>query len=507
MNHLSATRRTLRLSVPPNVGTDVVDVSFDGHRVWSTKLPAAHGRLPLRFLSWPDALRPHLSGRSFVEVAYSADGGLVASRDVRFGGTGRVEITDSQGRWLAVNKWERLGPVLEGADSGVGKRLLANARGLVDLLEAHDYPVYIVGGTLLGAMRGGGLLPHDDDIDLAFWSAETDPFALARVSFEMERLLVAHGYVPIRLSHAHLQVTFFAENGATDHYVDIFTGFHDEDGEYNQPFALRGALDLDTLLPTKPLDLDGTPLPAPAVPEAWLEFAYGPSWRVPDPSFKFVTPRATRRRFDNYFGVFNRQRVFWEKHYAGVEERPPATGGEDAVAELCALLPERSFVIDLGCGDGRLTEMIAAAGHRVLGLDYSYEALRVARLTQPENVEYRYLNFNDRHSLVSFGLDLLDRGEQPYFFAHNLLHEMPRMGRGDLAIFLAGVLDAQTFAYTTFSTDQIEREAQNPETWRLTLNGLRTQLRPLGLTTHVVRSHTQETSAGTRQALTALIWR
>ena len=74
------------------------------------------------------------------------------------------------------------------------------------------------------------------------------------------------------------------------------------------------------------------------------------------------------------------------------------------------LLPERAFVVDLGCGDGRHAERIAADGHQVLGVDYSFEALRVARQTQPDDVEYRFLNLNDRHGLQLFASSSSARG-------------------------------------------------------------------------------------------------
>ena len=114
--------------------------------------------------------------------------------------------------------------------------------------------------------------------------------------------------------------------------------------------------------------------------------------------------------------MFNRQRVFWEKTWQKVTKRRP--GEEDDhenVDRFLQMLPERAFVVDLGCGDGRHAERIAAAGHNVLGVDYSFEALRVARQTQPENVEYRFLNFNDRHGLLLFALEMIDQDRQPYF--------------------------------------------------------------------------------------------
>jgi SAM-dependent methyltransferase len=179
------------------------------------------------------------------------------------------------------------------------------------------------------------------------------------------------------------------------------------------------------------------------VPEAWLEFAYGANWSIPDPSFRWETPRSTLRRFENSFGVFNRQRVFWEKTWQEVDKRaPPEVDEFDDVERFMRLLPERAYVIDLGCGDGRQAERIAANNHQVLGVDYSFEAIRVARQTAPEGVEYRFLNINDRHALLRFALDLIAQGRQPYFFARNLLHQMRALGRADLFVTLRGVLDA-----------------------------------------------------------------
>jgi len=512
MSSLSATRLGLRVRVPAEQPAETVDVLFDGHRVWSTKLPEHRRNVFGRRLSWPDALRPYLRGKTTVTVRRSADDSVLASADVRFGGgaeDARVSVTDTQGRWLAMNKWNRLGPVLEGSANGVRDRLLANGRRLADLMESWGYPIYMVGGSLLGAMRNGGMLPHDDDIDFAFLSEARTDLEAGQVSYALQRKLADAGYTAIVLSLAQLQVTFFTEDGETDHYIDIFTGYHTEDGLYNQPFALRGELPRETLVPVSTMTVDGVDLPAPAKPEAWLEFAYGPSWRVPDPSFVFVSPRSTRRRFDNYFGVFNRQRVYWEKHYEKYSTRPDGpAGGEPQVDRFLSLLPEGAFVVDLGCGDGRLTERIAAAGHRVLGLDYSYEALRLANQTRPENVEYRFCNFNDRHQLLELTLDLVDAGEQPYFFAHHLLHEMPELGRSDLfQTLFTGGLDEQTFCFATIATDAHLRDPQDPETWRLQGRTLRNQLRRFGLTIHTLESSAQPTSVGPRETLTTLILR
>ena len=46
----------------------------------------------------------------------------------------------------------------------------------------------------------------------------------------------------------------------------------------------------------------------------------------------------------------------------------------------------------------------------MLGVDYSFEALRVARQTQPDGVEYDFLNLNDRHRLMLFAFALIEQG-------------------------------------------------------------------------------------------------
>lgn len=47
-------------------------------------------------------------------------------------------------------------------------------------------------------------------------------------------------------------------------------------------------------------------------------------------------------------------------------------------------VPAGSFVVDLGCGNGALTEPLAARGYRVLGLDASPDMLVLARQAHPE---------------------------------------------------------------------------------------------------------------------------
>ncbi|MET0725110.1 MAG: methyltransferase domain-containing protein [Leifsonia sp.] len=470
-------------------GAATIDVTFDGQRVWSTRVESdsdsesTDADDPEIFLAWPAALMPYLNGRTAVEIRDSANGRPLAAGEARLGSaTSRIAVVDAQGRHLAMNKWDRLGVVFEGNDSGVKQRLLASAAAAVDVLERAGYPVYIVGGTLLGYMRNGGLLPHDDDIDLAYLCEESDPADISLTSYRMERTLKAAGFVVVRHSLAHLELDFFDEAGHVDYYIDIFTGYF-RDGEYCQPFALRGdQVTPADLVPVKRIEVDGVVLPAPARPEAWLEYAYGPGWRVPDPTFQFVTPRSTRDRFETWFGVYNRARVFWDKRYAKQDGLQSQSTDDQWVDEFLDRLPAGANVLDLGCGDGAVTERIARAGHRVVGVDYSNEALNLARSSSKTATDYRFVNLNDRHALFTLGFDLIETREPWWVFGHQLLQGMTKTNRRNVFFFLNLVLRGDAEAYVTMDTelpDSYRRE--DPTTWHLPVEWLHDEIVGYGL--------------------------
>jgi len=502
---MKANRRVLTVSADEVGDAHVVDIRFDDHRVWSVALPeAVDGVVELR---WPRPISNRLRGRTVLSVHDTVTGRRLTSRELSFGGTTRrLEITDKRGQWLAMTKWDRLGPILEGSDSDVASRLVRSARRLADDLQSWGYPVYIVGGTLLGIVRGGELLPHDDDIDFAFLADSDDPAEIGAISYDMERRLTDTGYAVARHSLAHIELVFFDEAGQVDHYIDVFTGFFHE-GLYCQPFALRSdAVTREDLVPTVDIDVNGVALPAPARPEAWLAYAYGESWRVPDPTFKFQVERGTKQRFETWFGVFNRGRYFWEKHWQGEDLATGSRGGRKNAQLLLERMPAGSQVLDLGCGDGRWGQLFAEAGHTVIGTDLSFEALRVARLNDAHDVTLWRINANDRPAMLELGANLIDSGKPWYVFCNDVVHGLTHPNRQNVFLLLRMALRGEAVAVVSFDTHRISDYLRaDPRTWHYPVSKFRAELAENGLRVEQERVGIRRSEVGWRRTYTAVV--
>ncbi len=486
IRQLDVTDSRIRLEPSLIEGRSSVDILISGHRVWSIDLLSAP--LPENGLKeWPAPLLPFLRGTAEIQLVDSSSGEELAARQVCFAGSQEpIAIVDAHGRWLAVNKWGRLGKSFAGAEEGLRDRLLDHLDDLVAFCESRDLRPFVVGGTLLGAVREGEILGHDDDADLAYLSRHTHPSDLALENFQIERELEARGIEIVRHSTAHLQLTFRTSDGKVDGYVDLFTAFFREDGTINQPFHVRGEMAESSMLPFSTVTLEDRSYPAPAVPEDWLVVNYDENWRTPLPGYKLRTPRATQRRFRNWFGSFNFQRDFWEERYEDVSTGVrPASQDAGAASRLAELIPPGGRVMDLGCGDGADTLWLATHGFDVTAVDYSPNALMLTRQrldAAGADATLVRANLNEIRDCAGLITRLTADPEPTHLLVSHLLERLGHLGRRQVLRLLRQVVrHGGTVLIVMDTVPAADVSFRDPSTWHLELQELRRELAAFGL--------------------------
>lgn len=155
-------------------------------------------------------------------------------------------------------------------------------------LKANGYDVFLNSGTLLGVIREGKLIGHDDDIDLAVVLKAQTPKAAAQEWQALRGVLEELG-----LFHSEVEESkaIYKLTPAGSVEIDLFPAWSDGSDAYVYPHT-PGTLATRDMLPLQPCELNGQAIPAS--PERMLASNYGDDWRTPDPFFKFNWSHANR---------------------------------------------------------------------------------------------------------------------------------------------------------------------------------------------------------------------
>jgi SAM-dependent methyltransferase len=439
----------------------VCDVLFDDRRIWSVDpgdFPVARGGW--REVRWPPPVSRQLDGAVRVSLVRHGSDDVVGVVDAEFGsGEGRVEIVDAAGHPAALTKWGRLVQPFATTDRAAIDAYLDQVESVLDILRDRcGVPAFLSFGSLLGAVREGKVIAHDVDVDLGYLSAFENPVDAMLESFRIERVLTEAGHRITRNSGGFIAMDLKQPDGTTRN-LDIFTAML-FDGRLYQVNDVDVEADESAVLPLQQIDFEGRKLPAPAEPELFLESAYGPHWRVPNPAFTFERPRRQRRRIRGWFGGMRERRDYWGRFYAASGHRVPKHASP--FAQWVAEREQGRHLVDLGCGNARDTRFFAERGFSVTGVDAVTRHARrgLAGLPAEGRPRLRQLNLESLRDTLRLGAQLARADGEHSVYARFVMHALSDPARENAWRLITMVLRSGGRGYLEFRTP---RDARRPK--------------------------------------------
>ena len=162
---------------------------------------------------------------------------------------------------------------------------------LKQTFENHNIPGFLAAGTLLGFIRDGGFMPHDDDIDVGVLPSKWRPNELLKTMVEEDGYTFEFAFkfrgktVEFKVSWRDVPIDVFCyERENDDLYCTCFYYFPERtypNAAANTPWRIH-EYNITSLTQA---NLCGMLFPIPSEPEKVLEKLYGADWRVPNPNW------------------------------------------------------------------------------------------------------------------------------------------------------------------------------------------------------------------------------
>lgn len=381
--------------------------------------------------------------------------------EVRYGGN-YLPIMDHGRRWICEN----------GKESQVDKLLKRISKGYVfnkygrlrlsmrsdlgyqgwcietyyalrdEIREAINCDSFAIYGTMLGAVREGDFIGHDNDFDMVYVSKHSEPEAVKAEFVLLCEYLIDAGYW-LKPKKTH---TWVRRRG-TKQKMDIFFGWFDAKGLFRLSYGYHGKpVGREGFDERTPYMLAGRRIMLPTASPEILKQIFGDGWKTPDRGFKHQS--ATRRLHKAYFVDSPRlSALYWKQFYRDNN----VTDGSPFAKFVAGRLPPKSTVIEIGCGTGRDAIFFAEHGHAVFGADRAEEGVMRASNAANEHgaqADFRIVDAANRDDLVAFLSSVSTNGQVVVymrFFLHSIPLDVQELIFDEVARLPSGLLLALEF--------------------------------------------------------------
>lgn len=323
----------------------------------------------------------------------------------------------SKGR--VFNKYGRLRLAMR-ADDGYQGWCLETYYTLRDeIAHAIGCDSFAIYGTMLGAVREGDFIGHDNDFDMVYVSKHSEPEAVKAEFVQLCEYLIDAGYW-LKPKNTHTWI----RRRKTRQKMDIFFSWFDANGRFHLSYGYHGdPVGREGFQERTPYMLAGRRILLPAASPAILEQTFGKGWRTPDPGFKHQS--ASRRINEAYFiERVQLSKLYWKQFYRDNN----VTDGSPFAQFVAKRLPARCTIIEIGSGTGRDAVFFAEHGHCVFGADRAIEGVERATAAAQESklkVTFRVVDAADREQLQTF-LGSVTPSGQTVVYMRFFLHSIPR---------------------------------------------------------------------------------
>lgn len=292
--------------------------------------------------------------------------------------------------------------------------------------QRFSYDLFPTYGTMLGAVREGDFIGHDNDFDTTYISRHSEPAEVRKEFMQICAFLIERGYdLKVKKTHTWVRVP------GTDHKFDIFFSYFNEAGLYEMSYGTHGAAlprsnDFNEFVGQK---LNELTIRIPKNHQALLAQIYGADWRIPNPGFKH---QAKTRQWDRryHLTVPEVSALYWKQFYRDT----PIAGGSPFATFVAEKLQRDSLVVELGCGSGRDSVYFAQHGHRVFASDRADEALEQGRANAGDlaNIAFQKVDAADPEQVRGFFTMAFGDSQQPAgdkvlymrFFLHSVTEDI-----------------------------------------------------------------------------------